>query len=420
MREEVKTGKLPLEGIRVTDLTGSWAGPYMTNLMASLGAEVIKVDSIQRLDLWRVAGVHLINPDEKRWEWSPNWNAVNTDKLCITLNLNEPRGVEVLKRLAKISDVVAENYTPRVMQNWGLDYSALKEINPRLIMIRLPAHGNSGPWKDLPGFANPLEMTSGFAQLMGYPDGPPMITGTGPTDPLAGINGMAAVMFALLYRQMTGEGQLIDLSQVEAATSLIGDAIAETSMNGTIPARRGNRHPSMAPHGYYRCKGDEMWVGIAVSSDEEWQNLCTVIGNPPWTREDRFADGLSRRHNQDDLDKLLEEWTSQHDHYEVMNTLQKAGVAAGAYLTGAELLTDPHLRERGTFQMVDRAIVGTHPYPIPTAPIKFSQTPVKIRRPAPLLGEHNDYVLGELLGMSAEEIQGLADDKIIGTEPLGV
>lgn len=412
--------KLPLEGIRVTDVTGSWSGPYLTNLMGNLGAEIIKVDSIQRLDLWRAAGVHLLGSREEPWEWSPSWNSVNTDKLGITLNLNHPKGVEIFKQLVKISDVVAENYTPRVMQNFGLDYPALEELNQSIIMISLPAHGYTGPWNNVPGFAHPIEMMSGIAQLMGESNGPPMICGTGITDPIAGINGLIAVMLALTYRQITGKGQFIDLSQVEAASCLIGDAIVETSMNGTVPTRQGNSHRFMAPHNYYRCKGDEMWVGIAVSSDEEWRQFCKAIGNPPWTKEERFADSLSRWQNQDDLDKLVEEWTNQHDHYEVMNTLQKAGVAAGAYLTSAELLTDPHLKERGTFQVVDRAIVGEHPYPVPTAPMKFSEAPTKIRRPAPLLGEHNEYVLRELLGMSRAEIQSLVDDQIIGTKPVGV
>ena len=155
----------------------------------------------------------------------------------------------------------------------------------------------------------------------------------------------------------------------------------------------------MAPHGYYRCKGDDLWVGIAVSSDAEWEQFSEAIGNPPWAKEDRFADSLSRWQNQDELDKLVEEWTIQHDHYQVMNTLQRAGVAAGAVLTSSELLTDPHLKERGTFQGVDRAIMGTHPYPVPTAPMKLSRSPIGIRRPAPLLGEHNEYVLGELLSL---------------------
>jgi crotonobetainyl-CoA:carnitine CoA-transferase CaiB-like acyl-CoA transferase len=261
---------------------------------------------------------------------------------------------------------------------------------------------------------------AGIAQLTGYPDGLPQITGWALTDPLAGVNGMIAVMFALLHRQTTGKGQYIDLSQTEAITCMIGDVIVDYSMNKRVQPRRGNRHPFMAPHGCYRCKGDDLWVGIAVASDKEWKRFCKAIGDPPWTGEERFADSLSRWQNQDDLDKLIEEWTVQHDHYEVMNTLQKAGVAAGVVPTPAEVLSDPHLKERGTFQTVDRAIVGPHPYPIPSAPMKFSKSPVTIRRPAPTLGEHNEYVLGELLGMSKEEIQSLVDDQIIGTTPVGL
>jgi crotonobetainyl-CoA:carnitine CoA-transferase CaiB-like acyl-CoA transferase len=417
--EESKMLRLPLEGIRVTDATNSWSGPYTTNLLANLGAEVIKVESIQHLDPWRGGGAAL-GVQEKFWERSPLWNSVNTDKLSITLDLTRPRGTEIFKRLVKISDIVAENYTPRVMKNFGLDYPVLKEVSPRIIMISLPAHGSTGPWKDYPGYAHSIEQTAGIPQLTGYSDGPPKMTATGFTDAIAGVNGMAAVLIALLYRQRTGKGQYIDLSQVEATTGMIGDAIIDWTMNRRIQPRRGNRHPSMAPHGYYRCKGDDLWVGIAVSSDDEWHRFCQAIGEPHWTKEDRFTDSLSRWQNQEELDKHIEAWTTQHDHYEVMNTLQRAGVTAGAVLTSAELLTDPHLMERGTFQKVDRAVVGTHPYPVPSAPEKFSKSPVTIRRPAPLLGEHNDYVLGGLLGMSKEKIQKLIDDKVIGTTPLGV
>lgn len=411
--------RLPLEGIRVTDVTNSWAGPYTTNLLANQGAETIKVESIQYLDTWRAGGT-AASTGEERWERSPLWNSVNVDKLGITLDLTRSRGVELFKQLVKISDIVAENYTPRVMKNFGLDYSILKEVNPKIIMISLPAHGSTGPWKEYPGFAASIEQMAGLPQLTGYPDGPPKMSGAGFTDAVSGANGMMAVMFALLFRQMTGRGQYIDLSQVEAVTSLIGDAIIDYTMNKRIQSRRGNRHPFMVPHGYYRCQGDDLWVGIAVSSDEEWQQFSKAIGNPPWVAEDRFADSLRRWHNQDELDKLIEEWTIQHDHYQVMNILQKAGVAAGAVLTSDELLTDPHLMERGTFRVVDRAIMGAHPYPVPTAPIKLSKSPIGIRRPAPLLGEHNEYVLGELLGLSKDEIQNLTDDRIIGTAPLGV
>jgi crotonobetainyl-CoA:carnitine CoA-transferase CaiB-like acyl-CoA transferase len=409
--------KLPLEDIRVIDIGNSWAGPYAANLLATFGAEVIKIESIQRLDPWR--GGAIKTDQEKYWERSPYFNSVNTDKYSVTIDLNQPRGVEIFKHLVKISDVVVENFTPRVMKNFGLDYSVLKELNSKIIMVSLPAHGSTGPWKDYPGFANSIEQMSGISQLTGYPDGPPMMTGWGLSDPIGGINAMAAIMLALLFRQMTGQGQYIDVSQIEATTCMIGDAIVDYTMNKRIQQRRGNRHPYMAPHGFYRCKGDDLWVAIAVRSDEEWCQFCKAIGNPEWVKESRFADSLSRWHNQDELDKLVEEWTIQYDHYEVMNILQNVGVAAGAVLTPAELPTDPHLKDRKIYQVVDRALVGPHTYPLPSAPERLSKSPVTIRRPAPLLGEHNDYVLGKLLGISQKEIQSLYDDRIIGTTPLG-
>ena len=407
---------LPLEGIRVTDATHSWAGPYATNFLASMGAKVIKVESLQWLDPWRGGGT--ARTEENFWEQSPLFNSLNLDKLSVTLNLRHPKGAEVFKRLVEISDIVAENYTPRVMKNFGLDYESLKKINPSIIMLSMPAYGMTGPWTDYPGFAALFEQMSGMPQLTGYPDGPPKMTDWGFADIIGGVNGRVAIMFALLHRQMTGEGQYIDLSQVETVTSVLGDAHVEYSMNERIRPRRGNRHPYMAPHGYYRCSGKDFWVAIAISSDEEWEQFGKAIGNPSWTKEGRFADSLSRWHNQDELDKLIEAWTLEHEHYEVMNTLQKAGVAAGVIPTGAEIPDDPHLKARDMFKVVDRAVVGLHPYPKPT-PMKFSDYPVEIHRPAPLMGEHNDYVLGELLGMSREEIQSLADDQIIGTKPLG-
>ena len=356
---------------------------------------------------------------EKPWERSPSWNSVNTDKLGITLDLTRSSGVEIFKKLVKISDIVAENFSPRVMKNFGLDYPVLKEVNPKIIMVSLPAHGMTGPYRDFVGYAYSIEQTAGLPQLHGFPDELPKMTTGGFSDPGAGLHGMLAVMFALLYRQITGKGQHIDLSQIEAMTCLIGDAVVDYTMNERVQLRRGNRHPSMAPHGYYRCKGDDLWVSIAVSSDEEWQRFAKAIGRPSWTRADSFVDSFGRWQNQEELDRLVEEWTIRHDRYEVTDTLQKAGVTAGPVLIGRELLSDPHIKERGVFQMVERSIVGMHPYAIPTAPMRFSKAPIKIRRPSPLVGEHNDYVLGELLGMSKQEIQSLVDKQIIGTTPLG-
>jgi len=409
--------KLPLEGIRVVDLTAFWSGPFAALTLANMGAEIIKLEAPKRMDGWRGAVVSGL-PEERIWERSPLFNPMNNDKLGITLDLSNPKGVAIFKELVKISDVVMENYTPRVMKNFGLDYSALKELKPDIIMISMPAHGSTGPWKDKPGFAYPIEQMSGIPQLTGNPDGPPRMTETSPSDPAAGINGAAAVLTALLYRQRTGKGQYIDLSQIEALTGCLGDAIVEYTMNKQVRPRYGNHHPFWAPQGFYRCKGDDKWVGITVKSDGEWQAFCQAIGRPALVEDERFADTMNRWQNQDELDVMIEEWTVEHEKYEVMNILQKAGVAAAPVMDGIDHLNDPHLNERGTFQKVDREVTGTHRLPIPTSPMRFSKCPISIRRPAPTLGEHNEYVYGELLGMSKGEVQALYDEQIICKLPV--
>ena len=408
--------KLLLEGIRIVDLTAFWSGPFAAVTLANMGAEVIKLEAGKRMDGWRGAGVATL-PEERIWERAPLFNSMNTDKLGITLDLSNPKGVEIFKKLVKISDVVMENFTPRVMKNFGLDYPVLKEVNPKIIMMSMPAHGSTGPWKDKPGFAYPIEQMSGIPQLTGNPDGPPRMTETSPSDPAAGINGAMAILNALLYRQRTGKGQYIDLSQIEALTGCVGDAVVEYTMNKKIRPRYGNHHPFWAPQGYYRCKGADKWVGITVKSDAEWVAFCKAIGRALLANDERFADSMSRSQNQDELDKLIEEWTVENDKYEVMNILQKAGIAAAPVMDGIDHLNDPHLNERGTYQKIDREVSGTHRLPIPTSPMRFSKCPIAIRRPAPTLGEHNEYVFGELLGMSQQEIQALYDEKITGKLP---
>ncbi len=406
-----------LAGIRVLDLSEGVSGPYCTHLLAGYGAEVIKVEKPGEGDITRHIGPFL--DDTPGSERSGLFLYLNSNKKGITLNLKTRTGVEMFKELVRISDVVMENYTVRVMKNFGLDYPVLREINPKLIMLSMPAHGCTGPWREYPGFAYPMEQMAGIPQLTGDPDGPPRMTETSPSDPAAGINGTMAVLMALMYRQRTGRGQHIDLSQVEALTCLMGDAIVEYTMNHNIRPRLGNHHPFWAPHGYYRCKGDDKWVGIVVTSDEEWQAFCNSIGNPHWAKDERFAGSLGRWQNQDELDKRIEEWTQEHDHYEVMQILQKAGIAAGPVLAGDELLNDPHLKERGFYQRLEREVVGTHAYPIPTGSMRLSKCPISLRRPAPLVGEHNEYVFARLLGMSPEEIQALIDKQVIGDIPIG-
>jgi len=344
---------MALERIRVIDLTMAWAGPMATYMLADMGAEVIKVESIQRIDPWRTQGTR---PQEDGW-WnrSPGTNWVARNKYSLTLDLGHPRGAALFKQLVKIGDVVAENFSPRVMENWGLHYPVLKEINPDLIMVSMPGSGMTGPWRLHAGFGPSVEQMSGMPTLLGYLGDEPRIHNVGllPADPFSGLNGAVAVLMALHWRQVTGRGQYIDVAQNEALTCTIGDAIMGYTLNRKVQGRRGNRHPFMAPHGCYRCQGDDMWAVIAISSDEEWQSFSRAIGSPAWTREERFADSLGRWQHQDELDKLIEAWTAEREHYQVMHLLQAAGVRAAPVLTAPELLSDPHLGERGFFETCD-------------------------------------------------------------------
>jgi crotonobetainyl-CoA:carnitine CoA-transferase CaiB-like acyl-CoA transferase len=405
--------RLPLEGIRVLDLSMWQAGPTVTMVLGDMGAEIIKIEALQRLDGWR-GGAGLT--ENRAYERAPNWNGLNRNKLGLTLDLKHPAGAELFKRLVAVADVVVENYTPRVMHDFGLSYDVLQEINPGLVMIALSGFGATGPWRDFSAFAFPTEEMSGYSQLTGYADGPPMLAGHPVTDALAGMMGTFSVLVALEHRRLSGTGQYLDLSQVEALTGLIGEAVADYSMNGRLRPRMGNRHPWMAPHGVYRCCGDDSWVAIAAGTDAEWRALCEVMGRAELANDARFATLPARHRNQAELDGHIEAWTRERDHHEVMDILQQAGIAAGPVLTPSQILSDPHLEARGFFEVLERAEVGGHPYPGPA--FKLSKTPGRLRRPAPLLGEHNDYVLGVLLGMSDAEMRELASDDVIGTTPL--
>jgi len=405
--------KKALAGIRIIDCSMWFAGPLTTLLLAQMGAEVIKIESIQAMDGWR-GGLSI--PDAGRiWETSPTYNSVNHNKFDVTLDLNHPKGVDIFKRLVEIGDVVVENYTPRVMENFGLDYPVLRDINPEIIMLSMPGYGKTGPWKDFVAFAFLVEALSGIPQITGYPDGPPMLMGASQADALAGYNGAFATLTALEHRRKTGSGQHIDLSQIEALTCMMGEPIIDYAMNKRIWKREGNRHPAMAPHGCYRCKGEDQWVTIAVATDKEWETFCTVIGKMDWKQDPRFSHFPARLRHQDELDAHIETWTIQYDPEEVMHLLQKAGIAAGKVLSHEDLLADPHLKERGYYSTMAREEVGTHAYPGVYA--KFSKTPGKLKWPSPTLGQHNEYVLCELLGMSEEEISELAEEKIIGKMP---
>jgi len=419
--------KLPLEGVRVIDLSMWFAGPMAGRLLADMGAEVIKIESLRHIDPWRgpvsatVIRERFPNRvvSDRPYDCSPGFNLQNRNKYGITLDLGTDMGKELLQKLVGISDVVLENYSPRIMANFGLDYPALKKVNPGIIMMSLPALGRTGPDKDCLAFGQTIDCLSGMAYLTGYIGEEPMLqSGLSYGDPLSGMNAAFAVIAALRARRRSGKGLHIDLSQVEGVIAFNADAVMDYTMNGRVRQRIGNRHPSMAPHGCYRCKGEDSWVVIAIPSDVAWQRFCGVMGQLSWTGHERFATTLSRYRHQDELDRLIEVWTLKHDHYEVMRILQQADIAAGPVLDAKELLEEPHLNQRGLFEAVAHPEAGTHPYIGMFA--RFSKTPISIRMPAPRVGEHNQYVFGELLGLSEEEMAQLKEQGIIGNTPFEV
>ncbi|OGO50804.1 MAG: hypothetical protein A2148_03765 [Chloroflexi bacterium RBG_16_68_14] len=407
----------PLEGIRVMDLTQVFAGPTCTRILSDLGAEVIRLESPNRLDITR----NLIHADndgqDLPWERALYFTIRNAGKKEIVVDLNQERGRELLRGVIAQSDVLAESFTPRVMRAFELDYEHMRQVKPDIIMISLSGYGQDGPQADWSAYGMGLEPASGVAQLTGYPGGAPIRSGLSFTDPYSGFLGAGAVLAALHYRRRTGRGQYIDLSEQEAAIPLLGAALMDFAMNARLPERIGNRSDSAgAPQGCYRCKGGDDWLVISIESDDEWAAFCRATGHPEWAEDERFADVLGRHHHHDELDRLIEGWTREQDHYQAFHLLQRAGVKAAPVLNGKEILLDPHFRERGHFDLVDQPHVGKRPVQRHLA-AKFGEFEASARGPAPTLGQHNQEVLGGLLGLSEEELKALEEQQVIATRP---
>ena len=414
-------GKLPLEGIRIVDLTKVYAGPYASLLLASMGAEVIKIEPSTSADTVRGTGLSLGVPDNKPtgnfWNQSANFNATNRSKKALALDLRGDRGKELLKELVKTSDVVMENFTPRVMRNFGLEYEVLAAINPRIVMLSSCGYGATGPYSNYRAMGMSMEGAIGLINITGYEDVPPIRATVAYTDFQAGRWGAIALLMALQNRRRTGKGQHVDLAQYECGAWWVGPALMDYSMNGRVQGRMGNRHPYRVPQGCYRCTGDDKWVTISVGTDEEWVALCETMGQPSLAQDQRFADPINRRKHHDELDGFINEWTSQHDQYEVMHLLQGRGVASGPVLTNKGVLTDPHLKDRGFWEMVtspeEATNVGTRVYP--KMPWISKKSPTPPSTPAPTMGQHNQEVLTGILGLSAEEVVALEADGTIST-----
>lgn len=407
-----------LDGIRIIDLTMVFAGPVSTKIMAELGAEVIKVESTQRPDVFTRGNVYPENqPGDEPWNRGSNFHALNAGKQGVSLNLADERGRDIFRRLVRISDAVVENYSPRVMDSWGLGYDKLKEVKPDLIMVSISGLGHYGPLRDFYMYVPGMEGMSGLTHMTGAPDAPPLLSGHAYGDWAAGANAAAALLTALFYRQTTGRGQYVDLSGREAVACLLGDMIMEYTLNGHDPERAGNGDPIAVPHGCYRCKGEDRWVNIAVEDDAQWAAFCEATGHPDWAANPRFASSAQRHYNSIELDRMIEEWSSELDHVEAMRLLQAAGVPAGSVFDMREVNLDPHLASRGFFYGIDHGpTIGKRPIGS-QIPAKFSGVESFVPKRAPRFAEDDHYVFCSLLGMSESEVELLARDKIIGGPP---
>ena len=398
-----------LEGVRIADFCWLWAGAYATGLLALLGAEVIKIESMARPDPSRKMTL-TIGQAFEGVEHSPVFNSINLNKLSVRLNLKQPAAVELAKKIVQISDVASENMRPGAMDSIGLGYDVLKEVKPDIIMLSSSAFGSEGPLRRYGGYAPSFACYSGLAHLTGYSDGPPNPM-TGSTDLMSATTSAFAIMAALNHRQHTGQGQHIDMASVESLAVFTGDALMEYIMNGRVQSRNGNHDRIMAPHNCYRCRGDDKWVSIAVSTDEEWQAFCNAAGHPEWASDERFADAYSRWKNERELNDLIGEWTVNYTHYEVTEILQKAGVAAIPSFSNEEIFSDPHFKARELAIEVEHPSMGKQVVLGP--PWRLSETPARVTKSAPTIGENNEYVFGEILGMSGKEIARLIEEEII-------
>jgi crotonobetainyl-CoA:carnitine CoA-transferase CaiB-like acyl-CoA transferase len=390
-----------LKGLRILDFTWVLAGPYATRILADFGAEVIKVQSR------KTAG----GTEANLTGYFSHWNR---NKRSISLDMSHPEAREIVFRLTRISDVVIENFSTRVMSNWELDYERLKEVRPDIIMVSMSAMGQTGPWKDFVAFGPALQALSGLTYLTSFAQESPLGLGYAYADPVAGLHAALAILAALEFRDRTGKGQNIDLSQYETTCTLLGPVLLNVSASHKGISPQGNHSDSLpaAPYGCYRCSGADRWCVIGVFNEIEWESLCDILGRPDWTREERFSDLPKRKENKKDLDRFLEQWTLQHSPEQVVNLLQQGGVAAGVVQNAEDLSKDPHLRARDVFIPLEHPVLGKTV--ADASPIKFKKNSRDEWKAAPLLGEDNQYVYTELLGFTEDEMSSYIERGIIG------
>jgi len=407
-----------LAGLKVVDFTAFWAGPFAATVLAGLGAEVIKVESIQRPDGMRFAS-GFIPEDGVVWEWAPVFHGANSGKQAITLNLDTDEGLALAKDLVRQADVVIENFSPRVMERFGFDGAGMKELNPEAMLVRMPAFGLSGPWRDRVGFAMTIEQASGLAWVTGFPDREPVVP-RGVCDPVGGMMAVFALLSALEMRAKGAGGQEVEVALLEVGLTLAGEQVVEQSAYGTRLERRGNVGPVSAPQGVYVCRDDRNpeergWVAIACENDTKWEALVEALGRPDWATDSRYASEAGRRAGAATIDAGIAAWCADRDAREIANTLSAAGVPTG-WLHNQRNVVPGHeqLDARGFLEFLDHPFAGRIGYP--KLSVRFDGDPGERTLP-PLLGADNEQILRERLGQTKEQVADLEAKQIIGTRP---
>ncbi len=406
----------PLEGARVIDLTVAVAGPVAAHLLGDLGADVIRVEPpfarpVAHLDV----APPIDGAPDHPYNRLVGYNDLHRSKRAITLDLQKSAGRDVLLKLVATSDIVIENMSPRVLPSLRLSYEDLRDAKPDILLVSMPAFGLTGPLRDRVSYGPGIDAMSGLAHLTGYPDRGPMNAANYYCDYNAATLAATATIAALRHRDRTGEGQHVELSMLEGELQLVADALLDYTMNGRVVQRTGNAHPSMAPHGVYRCAGQDRWLSIACEDDVQWRALCITMQRLDLAREPGYADVVSRVHRRTELDAVVSAWTRERTPSEAAEALQRAGVPAGAVQTVAELFDDPQLRHRGWIQATQHPEAGQTPHS--RAAFTLSRTATPIERPAPLFGQHNVEVLRDLLGVGEDAMRDLRDERVIRDEP---
>lgn len=396
--------KGPLAGVRVADFTLHAAGPFCAHMLSLLGAEVIKIETAARPDIFRKP-----HPVYGRMG-AATFDQVASNKLSVQLNLKHPRGVDLAKRIVGVSDIVAESFRPGVMDRLGLDYESLKAVKPDIVMVSVSASGQTGPERGYAGYAPLFGAAGGLGTLTGYEDGPPTEI-RHVMDHSTGLNAAMATLGAYLRKKRTGLGQHVDIAAREVACSFIGDALLQFAATGVAPRRTGNAAAGIAPHNIYACAGEDAWVSIVAATDAEWRALAGVLERPEWLSDPRYASPQARWTQRREIDATLGAWTRTRTREHVTRVLQAAGVAAFPSCTAQDLADDPHLNARGAITTLRgpegelRKVVG--------APWRFERTPAKLERWTPKLGEHNQHVFGDLLGLGQAQIRELIEAQVI-------